>query len=220
MYCKNNFYKAKDIDFSMDIRNLRDNDKRTAFHRKKEPFIEGNQSILDKVRGQMLINWNDNVKVNNYDPGSLLNGIPKEDIYNALMVRANGILDSFTIATGELEKIELILKEKIVDCRGGGKEYSSPEDLERAKNLAFRAADCRYLLSRILLISETFKTKNPISISAAILSSGHMRRKLEALLTELKSIGIDAKKLSVASNQMEKALDGVNDYQLQLEKVE
>ena len=204
--------KAKDIkDFIAQINDA-------TITQKRNLFIEKNQFMLDKVRKHMTANIASKTKDDDkYKPTNMLKGISKEDIMTALRVRAKKLENSFGMAVVELEKNEVILKEKIAELRDSDNKYLSSDSFEKAKNLALITGHNHLLITSMCGILNTVSTDDMILLSTVILASGDVSTKLGQLLPELECQGIDIKNLKNASKGIEEALDGVNNYELKPE---
>ena len=153
-----------------------------------------------------------------YHPDNILNGISKDNIMKALMVRAEKLLKSFEIGIDDLKNVEVVFLKKIDECRVDDK-YPTTEAFEKAKTLCQLALHSKNLVASISRISITL-TSNDLDltlISTAILASGEDSRKLEWLLPQLESHGIDIKNMKSASEGIKQAMEGVNNFELEQE---
>ena len=196
---------------------LRDKLRDETFSEKRKKLIEKNESVLDKVRQQMIVNINSKTTVDEkYHPDNILNGISKDNIMKALMVRAEKLLESFQIGIDDLKNVEVVFLKKIDESRVDG-EYPTDEAFEKAITLSQLALHCKVLVTSISRLSIGLNSNNLTLISTAILASGPGSRKLEWLLPQLESHGIDIKNMKSASEGIKQAMEGVNNFQLEQE---
>ena len=196
---------------------LRDKLRDEIISEKRKKLIEKNESVLDKVRQQMMGNINSKITLDEkYHPDNILNGISKDNIMKALMVRAEKLLKSFEIGIDDLKNVEVVFLKKIDECRVDDK-YPTTEAFEKAKTLCQLSQHCKCLVTSFSGLPICLTSNNLTLISTAILASGEDSRKLEWLLPQLESHGIDIKNMKSASEGIKQAMKGVNDFQLEQE---